>query len=32
LYNEYIHKQRDAVSAMERELASLEASDPPAAK
>jgi hypothetical protein len=32
LYVEYIHKQQDAMRTMERKLASLEASDPPAAK
>ena len=31
-YDEYIHKQRDAVRTMQQVLASLEASNPPAAK
>jgi len=32
LYGEYIHKQRDEVRTMEGVFASLEASNPPAAK
>ena len=32
LYDEYIHQQRDEVRTMQQVLASLETSNPPAAK